>query len=72
MSSAPAAILGVAGGTLQPGAVADVTVIDPQRLFTFNAAYSLSKGKNSPFDGWRLQGRAVLTLLAGRVTFSDR
>lgn len=72
MSSAPAAILGVAGGTLQPGAVADVTVIDPQRFFTFNAADSLSKGKNSPFDGWRLQGRAVLTLLAGRVTFSGR
>ncbi len=72
MSSAPAAILGVAGGTLRPGAAADVTVIDPQRIFTFNAAESFSKGKNSPFDGWRLQGRAVLTLLAGRVTFSDR
>jgi dihydroorotase len=71
MSSAPAAILGVAGGTLRPGAVADVTVIDPQREFTFNAAASLSLGKNSPFDGWQLQGKAVMTLLAGRVTFSD-
>jgi dihydroorotase len=71
MSSAPAAILGVAGGTLRPGAVADITVIDPQRLFTFNAAASLSLGKNSPFDGWQLQGKAVMTLLAGRVTFAD-
>lgn len=71
MSSAPAAILGVAGGTLRSGAVADVTVIDPQRVFTFNAAASLSLGKNSPFDGWQLQGKAVMTLLAGRVTFSD-
>lgn len=71
MSSAPAAILGVAGGTLRPGAVADVTVIDPRRVFTFNAAASLSLGKNSPFDGWQLQGKAVMTLLAGRVTFSD-
>lgn len=71
MSSTPAAILGVAGGTLRSGAVADVTVIDPQRVFTFNAAASLSLGKNSPFDGWHLQGKAVMTLLAGRVTFSD-
>lgn len=71
MSSTPAAILGVVGGTLHPGAVADVTVIDPQRVFTFNAAASLSLGKNSPFDGWQLQGKAVMTLLAGRVTFSD-
>jgi dihydroorotase len=71
MSSTPAAILGVAGGTLHPGAVADVTVIDPRRVFTFNAAASLSLGKNSPFDGWQLQGKAVMTLLAGRVTYSD-
>jgi dihydroorotase len=71
MSSAPAAILGVPGGSLRPGMVADVTVIDPQRVFTFNAAASLSLGKNSPFDGWQLQGKAVMTLLDGRVTFSD-
>lgn len=71
MSSTPAAILGVAGGNLRPGAVADVTVIDPQRVFTFNASASFSLGKNSPFDGWQLQGKAVMTLLAGRVTFSD-
>lgn len=70
MSSAPAAILGIAGGTLRVGSVADITVIDPQSQFTFNAATSKSKGKNSPFDGWQLQGQAVLTLLAGRITSS--
>lgn len=70
MSSAPAAILGVAGGTLQVGAVADVTVIDPQQVFTFEAEKSQSKGKNTPFEGWQLQGKACLTILGGRITYS--
>lgn len=71
MSYAPAAILGVAGGTLRSGGVADVTVIDPQKSFTFSAEKSFSLGKNSPFDGWDLQGKAVLTILAGRITHCD-
>ena len=70
MSSAPAAILGVAGGTLQVGAVADVTVIDPHQVFTFEAENSQSKGKNSPFEGWQLQGKACLTILGGRISYS--
>ncbi len=71
MSCAPAAILGVAGGSLRIGEAADVTVIDPQRRFTFSAEKSHSKGKNTPFDGWKLQGKAVLTLLAGKITHRD-
>jgi dihydroorotase len=71
MSCAPAAILGVTGGSLHVGAVADVTVIDPEKRFTFIAEKSCSKSRNTPFDGWNLQGKAVLTLLAGRVTHRD-
>ncbi len=71
MSCAPARILGVQGGSLHVGAVADVTVVDPQRKFTFNVEDCFSKGKNSPFDGWELQGKAVLSMVAGRITFRD-
>jgi dihydroorotase len=71
MSCAPAAILGVAGGSLRIGEAADVTVIDPERRFTFLAEKSFSKGRNTPFDGWNLQGKAILTILAGRITHQD-
>lgn len=68
MSCAPARILGVPGGSLHVGAVADITVVDPERRFTFAVAESFSKGKNSPFDGWELQGKACMTIVAGRIT----
>ncbi len=68
MSTAPARILGVPGGSLQVGGPADVTVIDPELKYSFSAVDCLSKSDNSPFDGWELQGRAVLTVVAGRIT----
>ncbi len=71
MSSRPAEILGVSGGSLEIGAPADIAVIDPQKKFVFNAEKSHSKSANSPFSGWELQGKAVLTLLAGRITHSE-
>ena len=71
MSCAPARILGVAGGRLAVGDPADITVIDPEKRFTFTAQESCSKGKNTPFDGWQFRGKAVLTILAGRVSCSD-
>lgn len=71
MSSAPARILGVPGGSLPIGAVADVTIVDPEKKFTFKVEESYSKGKNSPFDGWKLQGKAVLSIVAGRVTHKN-
>ncbi|MFV0438421.1 MAG: dihydroorotase [Desulfopila sp.] len=67
LSVTPARILGVPGGSLGPGEIADITVIDPEAIFTFSAEESLSKGKNSPFVGWELQGRAVMTLVDGRI-----
>ena len=71
MSSAPARILKVDGGTLAVGTVADVTVIDPDKEFVFTKESILSKGKNSPFIDWTLQGKAVLTIMNGRITHDE-
>ncbi len=71
MSAAPAQILGVPGGSLPVGAVADITVVDPEKTFIFTTEQCFSKGKNSPFDGWELQGKAVLTMVAGRITYNE-
>jgi len=71
MSSAPARILGVSGGTLAIGDVADITVIDPNRKFLFTEDRIVSLSRNTPFLGWQMQGKAVLTLLGGRITYTD-
>jgi dihydroorotase len=65
MSANPAAILRVKGGTLAAGADADVTIIDPEAPWTVNAAEFKSKSRNTPFDGWKLKGRAVQTIVGG-------
>lgn len=71
MSCNPADILGVQGGSLATGEVADITVIDPEIDYTFFTKSCLSRGCNSPFDGWQMKGKAVLTLLGGRVTHNE-
>ena len=70
LSANPARILGVPGGSLDVGAPADITIIDPAASFTFLEDQIVSKSKNSPFLGWKLQGRAVLTMVGGRITYS--
>lgn len=70
-STNPARILSLAGrGTLAPGSVADITILDPDRVWTFNLNDSRSKSKNSPFDGREFRGRAVTTIVNGRVVFN--
>lgn len=64
---APARLLKLNKGTLSAGADADVTVLDPDVEWTYARADSASKSKNSPFDGWRMKGRAVATIVAGNV-----
>ncbi len=70
MSTGPAAVLGLPGGSLTAGGPADITVIDPEQTFTYTEEQVVSKSRNSPFLGWHLQGRAVLTMVGGRVTHS--
>lgn len=74
LTAGPARAFRLAGGglrglgTLAPGAPADVTVIDPDLEWVVEPAAFASKGRNTPFAGRRLRGRAVLTVLEGRVT----
>jgi dihydroorotase len=70
LTVAPARILGIDRGTLSIGAAADVTVIDPNRAWQYRACDGCSKSRNSPFDGWELKGRAVCTIVSGRVVWA--
>lgn len=70
MAVNPAAILGLPGGTLSAGAAADITLIDPHREFLYAADQVVSKSRNTPFLGWTLQGRAVLTMVGGSIRHS--
>ncbi|MFL6284401.1 MAG: dihydroorotase [Pyrinomonadaceae bacterium] len=66
----PARIFRLEGrGTLRSGAWGDVTVLDPELRWTFDASRSKSKCRNTPFDGYTLQGAAVATIVAGRVVY---
>ena len=67
MAVNPAAILGIPAGTLSPGAAADITLIDPEREFVYSADQVISKSRNTPFLGWKLQGRAVVTMVGGAI-----
>lgn len=58
-------------GTLVRGSVADVTLFDPRMKWTFDASKSLSKSKNTPFDGWKLTGKVVATIVAGKIVYSS-
>lgn len=70
LSSNPAKIFNLRGrGTLVKGAHADVTIFDPKKKWTFDASQSLSKSKNTPFDGWNFTGRAVATIVGGKVMY---
>jgi dihydroorotase len=69
MSTRPAELLGLAGGTLRGGAPADVIVIDPDLPWVLDPAELKSKCKNTPFDEARLTGRVVRTMVAGSTVY---
>jgi dihydroorotase len=69
MSTRPARLFHLDGGTLAEGSVADVTVFDPAREWVVDPARFLSKGRNTPYAGDRVRGRAVYTIVGGRVVF---
>ena len=73
LSSKPAQVLDLKGrGSLAVGAFADVTIFDPSAKWTFHAADSRSKSKNTPFDGWPMQGRIRYTISEGSVVYSPQ
>lgn len=69
-STNPARILKLDGGTLKPGAPADLTIIDPGRTWTYDVNRSCSKSRNSPFDGCQFRGRATATIVNGRFVWT--
>ena len=68
MTCVPAKILHIDRGTLSIGAVADVTLMDSEKVATVDVAQSPSKSRNTPFDGWKLKGWSVMTIRDGVVT----
>ncbi|HEY2614475.1 MAG TPA: dihydroorotase [Chthoniobacterales bacterium] len=67
----PARLLQIEAGTISVGRAADVTLIDPEMEWTFDASASQSLSRNTPFDGWKLKGRAVRTLVGGRTVYPE-
>ncbi|MHB8522711.1 MAG: dihydroorotase [Limisphaerales bacterium] len=70
-TTAPARLLRLPKGTLRAGADADVTVIDPQREWVFDRGQSAGKSFNSPFYGWPLRGKAVATIVGGKLVWRE-
>jgi dihydroorotase len=68
----PARILGIPGGTLAAGSMADVTILSPDTNVTVDANVMQSKSRNTPFDGWKLRGAVAATLVGGRVLFRNK
>src|SRR6478735_7461870 len=65
----PARLLGLESGTLSLGAPADITLIDPDLEWTVDAGTFQSTSRNTPFHGWKLKGRAVRTIVAGKTVW---
>jgi dihydroorotase len=71
MSVNPARILRVPGGSLAPGAPADITILALDLAVTVDRARLQSKSKNTPYHGWTFRGGVAATLVGGRVVFSN-
>jgi dihydroorotase len=69
MSTAPAQIFDLEGGSLQSGAVADIVVLDPEESWVYDPAEGFSKSRNSPWAGERLKGQVSATLVDGRIVY---
>jgi dihydroorotase len=71
MTVRPAGVLGIEGGRLEPGARADITVIDPGLEWEVDPASFASKSRNTPFKGMKLKGKAVATMVAGKLVYVE-
>jgi dihydroorotase len=69
LTCGPARALNLPVGTLEVGSDADITVIDPELKWTVDAQKLASKSKNTPFDGWDMQGAAVCTVVGGKAVY---
>jgi dihydroorotase len=69
LSTNPARVMRIPGGTLAEGAPADITIIDPDQVVTIDASSMRSRARNTPFHGWQLRGAPLMTIVAGRVVY---
>jgi dihydroorotase len=67
LSRDPARLLNLPGGSLAPGAPADVTILDPERELTVDPARFRSKSRNTPFGGFALTGGPWMTIVGGKI-----
>jgi dihydroorotase len=71
MSINPARILGIPGGSLAAGAIADVTILAPDLKVTIDRARLRSRSKNTPFHGWTFRGGVAATIVGGRTVYAN-
>lgn len=71
MSAKPAEILSLTGGCLKEGAPADITVVDLNAKYVIDGAKFVSKGKNTPFNGYEVYGKIVCTVVDGDIKFGE-
>jgi dihydroorotase len=72
LSTNPARVLNLPGGTISEGAPADLTVLSPDTDVTVTASSLVSKSKNTPFEGWTLKGAVAATVVGGRLVYVNR
>jgi dihydroorotase len=70
MSEIPAKIFGLSS-EITEGATANITIIDPDKKWRVKVDDFYSKGRNCPFDGWELQGKAIMTIVRGQIVMKD-
>lgn len=71
MTAGPAQVFGLKAGRLAPGAPADLTIVDLEEERTVDPAAFASKGRNTPFAGWKLKGWPVATIVGGNLVWSE-
>ena len=69
MSTQPARIIGIDKGSLAEGKMADITIVNPDEAYQIDASKFVSKGKNTPFDGYPVKGRVMMTIVAGKIVY---
>ena len=70
MSYRPAQIIGIDRGSLAEGKIADIAIINPDEEYVIHAEDFVSKGKNMPFEGFKVRGKVVKTMVGGEIVYS--
>jgi dihydroorotase len=72
MSYNPAKILGLDRGDIAPGKPADIVIFDPHATYKIDKETFFSKGRNTPFDGRKVTGKVLTTIVDGKIVYSEK